>query len=594
MVAFIELSYREDYGRLHELGLGVALKILVVENNPTVAKLLVYFFEQAGCEVETVVDGLEALVKLDGWLPDILVTDIIMPKISGDQLCRIIRSDKKLKHLFVVIYSSILLEDRNQILDLDADIYVAKGSSQKYKEQVEKILQQYNSGERRNTTILGTEKLHIREVTAELLLARRHAQTIFDNIADAVFELNIYGQIIQANKAAHKLFQSDLKTLLSTNFLDYVEGPYNEEITAWLEQLSSGGSERYQTSYEKPCTIGGEMVALKMVALNDDNDIFVIVIIQVITSQKKVEERLERTLMELDAVMQTIDYGVLFLDRDLNARMVNRAFLEMWDVSQQQIDEKKNLRELMYLRKDLNVPDVSLDKLEEYLEKRIERIKQGPLGPLTVKRKGGRFFEFNSIELPDQGRLLTFYDITTLKNAQEELAATLEEVQDLAHRDPLTKLANLRFAKDQLHLSLELAARHDEKLALLFLDLDGFKVVNDTLGHEKGDEVLIEVAARMVAHSRASDTLARIGGDEFIVIQTGVRTKKDVDLVAKKLIKAINEPYILGEDTAHIGVSIGIAMYPDDGTNDKELLKKADRAMYTIKGDGKNGFAYCR
>lgn len=568
------------------------LRILVVENNPTVSKLLVHFFQAAGCEVDNVVDGLEALVTLDGSLPDIIVTDIIMPKISGDQLCRIIRGDNKLKDIFLVIHSSILLEDRSRILDLDADMYVAKGTSQKYKEQVDNILRQYESGERRNKVIFGTEELFRREVTTELLLARRHLQTIFDNIADAVFELNSKGQIVQANKAAHTLFESDLKTLLSTNFLDHVKGLHHDEIKRWLEQLSHGGVENYTTDYENPFAIGPELVTLKMVALKDENEIFVIVIIQVVTSQKKVEQHLETTLMELEAVMQAIDYGVLFLDKDLNARMVNRAFLEMWDVSQQQIDDKKSLRELMFLKKDLDVSDIPPDRVDRYLEKRISRIKRGSLGPIILKRKGGRVYEFHCRELPDQGRLLTFYDITTLKNAKDELALTLEEVQELAHRDPLTKLANLRFAKDRLHLSLGVASRYDEKLAVMFLDLDGFKAVNDTHGHEKGDDILIDVASRLVQHTRAADTIARIGGDEFIIILTGIKDKIDVDRVAEKLIRVINEPYIIGEEQAKLGVSIGIALYPEDAQSGKELLKKADRAMYAIKAAGKNGFAY--
>lgn len=568
------------------------MKILVVENNPTVSKLLVYFFEQAGCEVETADDGLEALVRLDEGLPDIIVTDIIMPKISGDQLCRIIRSDKKLRHLFLVVHSSIVLEDSNRILDLDADLYVAKGTAQKYREQVKTILQQYESGERRNKNIFGTDRLYKREVTSELLLARRHSQTIFDNIADAVFELNVQGQVIQANKAAHKLFGSDLKTLLSTNFLDYVSGPCYEEIRQWFEQLPAGGREEYHTGYDKPFTIGGELAMLKMVALNDNDEIFVIVIIQVVTSQKKVEERLATALMELDAVMQGIDYGILFLDKDLNARMVNRAFLAMWDISQQQIDDKKNLRELMFLKKDLDVHDIPPEKLEKYLEKRISRIKRGSIGPVILKRKGGKVYEFHCIELPDEGRLLTFYDVTTLKNAKDELAATLAVVQELADRDPLTKLANLRFAKERLQLSLELAARHNDKLAVLFLDLDGFKAVNDTYGHEKGDDILIEVASRLVEHARSADTIARVGGDEFIVVLTGIKGTEDVDLVAEKLVSVINEPYTIGDDTVQLGVSIGIAMYPEDGDSDKQLLKMADSAMYSIKAAGKNGFTY--
>jgi len=200
----------------------------VVENNPTILKLISHHLQAEGCQVTTALDGLAALVELDIEVPDILFTDIIMPKVSGDQLCNIVRKDRKLKDLFIAVHSSTSLEDNRQILDLDADVYIAKGPSVNLREHVLHVLDQYKKGIRRDQKTIGGEKLYPREITKELLLARKHYQAIFDNVAEAIVELDCSGQIVQANQATQLLLQKDTIEILSSNFLDYIEGGLNQ------------------------------------------------------------------------------------------------------------------------------------------------------------------------------------------------------------------------------------------------------------------------------------------------------------------------------------------------------------------------------
>ena len=130
---------------------------------------------------------------------------------------------------------------------------------------------------------------------------------------------------------------------------------------------------------------------------------------------------------------------------------------------------------------------------------------------------------------------------------------------------------------------------------MLFIDLDGFKNINDNYGHDVGDELLIEVASRLKGCVRESDTVVRFGGDEFVLLLTGLHNQDEAAYVADKVLKLIQQPIKLSSKvTANIGCSIGIAMYPDDGESDNDLLKVADSLMYEVKAAGKNHYIFNR
>ncbi len=182
------------------------------------------------------------------------------------------------------------------------------------------------------------------------------------------------------------------------------------------------------------------------------------------------------------------------------------------------------------------------------------------------------------------GRRASNRDITDLKDA--EAAA-----QRLAHYDPLTDLPNRRLLLDRLQHALAQAKRFYRALAVMFLDLDRFKQINDTLGHDIGDKLLIEVGRRLTTCIRAGDTVARSGGDEFIVVLQEIADPTDATTVAQKIIQTIQHPIQVGMYTLDVTTSIGIAIYPVNGTDDaNELMKKADLAMYEIKQAGRNGY----
>jgi len=167
-----------------------------------------------------------------------------------------------------------------------------------------------------------------------------------------------------------------------------------------------------------------------------------------------------------------------------------------------------------------------------------------------------------------------------------------EQIRHMATHDSLTDLPSLRLAEDRLNMAMRIARRTKTQAAVMFIDLDGFKTVNDTLGHDAGDDVLIETARRLRSTIRETDTVVRIGGDEFLVILPGLQSSKDVEDIARKLIAAVSKPVELKETAARIGASIGIALYPEHANDSDSLIKLADSAMYKVKSSGKNGFGF--
>ncbi|HEX5792401.1 MAG TPA: EAL domain-containing protein, partial [Rheinheimera sp.] len=181
--------------------------------------------------------------------------------------------------------------------------------------------------------------------------------------------------------------------------------------------------------------------------------------------------------------------------------------------------------------------------------------------------------------------VLVFTDITAQKLAEDEL-------RYLANYDALTGLPNRALLMDRIYHGIDQARRDKRSLALCFIDLDKFKQINDSLGHDVGDLLLKEVAKRLTITLRDSDTVARLGGDEFVILLEGYKNDDNISHVARKMLTVVSEPMLLGSHTVGVSPSIGIAVYPEDAINATELLKHADVAMYHAKEAGRNNFQF--
>ena len=191
------------------------------------------------------------------------------------------------------------------------------------------------------------------------------------------------------------------------------------------------------------------------------------------------------------------------------------------------------------------------------------------------------------------GLLLIFPStLSRLLNKQKLLFEQNMEQFALAHHDTLTGLANRRLFIRFMEKVLPLARRHKHQFAILYMDLDGFKAVNDTKGHAAGDHILQEVASRLLTVVRDSDLVARFGGDEFVVIAQRIEGREGAQILAGRILSALHAPFLIQSDQIQLGASIGIALYPDDAEDGERLIQLADDALYQVKKNGKNSSAF--
>jgi diguanylate cyclase (GGDEF)-like protein len=199
-------------------------------------------------------------------------------------------------------------------------------------------------------------------------------------------------------------------------------------------------------------------------------------------------------------------------------------------------------------------------------------------------RPNGVILEIRSMPTPEGGFVRTFTDITERKRSEARIA-------EMATHDELTGLANRTLFRERVNQALDRAQRYDLPFALLMLDLDRFKPINDTLGHPVGDKVLKTIAQRLKECVRESDTVARLGGDEFAILQDSATTEDEAGHLARRILEAVTEPFDVDGKRIEIGTTIGIALAPRDGTDHDELIAKADQALYEGKKNGRH--CYC-
>lgn len=240
----------------------------------------------------------------------------------------------------------------------------------------------------------------------------------------------------------------------------------------------------------------------------------------------------------------------------------------------------------------LNAPDISADN-PRTLEIRLKT---------RGSRRATRHFEVTAFPIAPQtwthnrstrgggsGQNACYYGIARDVTERKEAEAF---INFQAYHDLLTRLPNRALFKDRLELAITHARRQKQKLAVMFLDLDRFKVINDTLGHAMGDRLLQAVTQRLESCLRKGDTLSRFGGDEFTLLLPSVHGPDDASQIARKLIKALKAPFALGEHEVFVGVSIGIAIYPEAGNTMDQLIQNADIAMYHVKARGKDSYCF--
>ena len=360
---------------------------------------------------------------------------------------------------------------------------------------------------------------------------------------------------------------------------------------AWCEQaelyraddravMASGQA---KLGYEEPQTTPtGEKIWLRTskLPLRDESGrtTGVLGIYEDITRQKAAEEKLFVAAL----VFQHSSEGMLVTDAENRIVLCNPAFTRLTGYSLEEV-----------VGRDPKFLQSGRQGAEFYRQLWQELLANGHWqGEIWNRRKNGEAYAqsmmVNTIRQTDGSvyRYVALFSDITDKKLSDEL------IWMQANFDPLTRLPNRRMFRDRLEQELKKAHRARSPLALLFIDLDRFKDINDTLGHDRGDELLVEVARRISSCVREADTVARMGGDEFTVILPRLADSSNVERVAMCIIEALARPVQLGNEVVYISASIGITLYPDDSEDIESLLRNADQAMYVAKNSGRNRFSY--
>ena len=297
---------------------------------------------------------------------------------------------------------------------------------------------------------------------------------------------------------------------------------------------------------------------------------------------KEQEETLRVRNFQFDTAINNMSQGLCFFDSDHRLIVCNDRFVEMYDIAPERVSPGMSLIEIVDLRFEAgSFPAMTRD---EYLHWRTNVAVSNEAKDSIVELMNGRTFKIRHRPMPGGGWVATHEDITEQRQSEVK-------IEYMAHHDALTDLANRVLLNDRLEYALG-RVQHGEMVAVHHLDLDQFKAVNDTFGHPCGDKLLRIVAERLRALVGEADTIARMGGDEFVIVQATIADPADATSLAQRVIDALSEPYDIDGQQAVIGVSIGISVGPGDGSNPDKLLRNADLALYRAKSDGRGTFRF--
>jgi len=435
------------------------------------------------------------------------------------------------------------------------------------------------------------------DITEEKELQLKYSQQaqIIDHVHDSVISTDLEGIIISWNRGSTQLLEYGAKELIG----QHITMIYPEEDVRSLEKsidlLKQNGK---YNAIVRLLTKSKEIifVDLSLSLLKDDKGepVGMISYSQDITQRREAEVLLKKQHDYLQLIIDGVKDPIMVINDDYSVDLMNKSLREKVDFSIVADTEKPKCYELSHHR---TTPCDGLDHpcpLQEVITSGKDVTVVHTHQDLE---KGTHQVELVASPLFDQdgnrtGIVESARDITAHLLVQDELRAQKKILDYRAHYDALTNLPNRLLFEDRLSQATYAAKQNNKLFALFFLDLDGFKQINDSLGHKVGDEVLQTVAYRLNTSIRAEDTLARLGGDEFIILMEGLTEEKEASLLAQKVLDVLKAPIEINKHKLYVTASIGISFYPQDGTDVDHLLRYADAAMYKAKDQGRNNFQF--
>ncbi|MCB1966486.1 MAG: diguanylate cyclase [Candidatus Accumulibacter sp.] len=344
---------------------------------------------------------------------------------------------------------------------------------------------------------------------------------------------------------------------------------------------------------------GGKWLAFNAAVLRDDSGAVVgaVETLRDVTAQRDAERSARDGALLLSEIVQGCPVPMFVIDAEHRVTHWNRACESIVGVPAEQMIGSREHWRPFYAEPRPVMADLVLDATQD----EMARLYAGKLRPSALI-EGAWEAKDHFAQFPGGGRWL-YFTAAPLHGADGGVVGALETLQDIsaqkhyeaqlearARQDPLTGLANRIVLDERMRMALSQAARKKRLVALAFMDLDHFKPINDEMGHAVGDALLVELARRLVASVREVDTVARVGGDEFVIVLSEPESREAVECAVRRIIDTVRQPFQVAERCVEVGCSIGVALYPEHSADPGSLLSAADAAMYVAKTAGRNGY----
>jgi len=532
--------------------------ILVVDDDEAARLMMSATLEKAGFIVFAVADCASARDIFYQQTLDIILLDVLLPDGDGFSLCKEFLSDAKGKDLPIAMVTGLDdLESIQLAYETGAIDFITKPVS-------------WGTLPYRIKYILQASRAFF-----ELSLSESKTRALLSSIPDIIMRIHNDGRILDMQVGSYVFDMENWFYFDDGESVGRLPPEVFTEIKDSLKRVLDGAGMQlieFQWSQEP------ERIRFWEARFIQRDLTEALMVVREITQRKKQESQLRLWAK----VIAGSNEAILITDADFQIISVNSAYKAIMGYAEDDV---------------LNVDTIAVGvKLHthSFFRNLVSTLKERGhwQGELMNMRKNGEVFpcwfsisQVNNQEGAAENYIAIFNDITEHKNSREK-------IEFLASHDSLTKLPNRVLLNDRLDMAITSARRQQEKIGVLFIDLDRFKNVNDSLGHAVGDQLLIEAARRLAETVRSGDTVARLGGDEFVVLIPNVRDEGSLADLTLKLSEAIQEPYTVDGIGLHMTPSIGIAMYPDDGDDTSTLIKNADAAMYLAKEKGRNNFQF--
>lgn len=532
--------------------------VMVVEDDEAARLTTSITLERAGYRVLEAADCASARARFAEVRPDIVLLDVLLPDGDGFVLCREFLSQPRGRGLPIAMVTGLDdITSIHQAFESGAVDFITKPVSWgTLPFRIQFIL-------RANQAI---NDASISEGKTRALLA---------GIPDIILRIDRDGHVIDMQVGTYVNEMEEWVVYDPATGEGHLPGPVYRILAPQICRVFAGKGEQlvefdWSQKALKPRTWEARVI------LREQDE--AVMVIRDITQRKQQEAELRLWAK----VFEGSNEAILITDSHLNIILVNKTYERITGYTEEEV-----------LGVDTAKVGVKLHS-HSFFRNLVHILKERGHweGELTSQRKDGEKFPtwysisqvLNSDGQPEN-YIAIFSDISERKKSRER-------IDFLAHHDSLTELPNRALLNDRLEMAINTAKRRGEKVGLLFIDLDRFKNINDSLGHAAGDQILRLTAARLSATVRTDDTVARLGGDEFVVLLPRVRDERNLVEVAIKLREELLLPYILEEIPLHLSPSIGIAVYPDDGEDPSTLIKNADAAMYLAKEKGRNNYQF--